>query len=700
MRFAVVLLATVLLPCSGSTASPDLAPTFTTDISPILDNYCYDCHGFGLSKGGLTLDELDSEAALNNPNLWLKVLKKTRAGLMPPVDEAQPATAEVEALAQWIKTQVFKSDPANPDPGKVTLRRLNQAEYRNTIRDLTGVNYDTALEFPPDDTGEGFDNIGEVLNISPMLLEKYFDAAQDIIADAIARQGLAGLSPPELKRALPADSAGRQIHARTLLENFATKAFRRPVNESTLDRLVHLAGEFSSSPGRMDETGIAQALVAILASPRFIFRDELPAPSVPGESFPLIDEYSLATRLSYFFWSTSPDAELTALARDGRLRENLDAQVARMLASPQSGQFVENFVGQWLHSRDIRTATINDFQIFLREHAPSEVVAARKTLSDLEAVSIHNRTPEQIRLGDEAVKILTTAFARLPRVRFSNALRGSMQQETEMHFAYILREDRSVLELLDADYAFLDERLANHYGIPGVVGTEMRKVTLPADSPRGGILTQGTILATTSNPTRTSPVKRGVFILDNILGAPPAPPPPNITSLEDAASPEEIARMTLRDTLALHRAQPLCSSCHDSMDPLGLALENFNAMGQWRDQEQNEPIDASGRLITGETFQTISELKRILVTRYRQEFYYCVSEKLLIYALGRSLQYYDTPTLDRLVHRLEETGGSLASLVNEVVQTAPFQRMRVSSPVQTALAHPGINPINPNFPTP
>lgn len=644
------------------------------------------------------MDAFDSETALNDPELWLKVLKKTRAGLMPPVDEFQPSASEVETLSGWIKTQVFRSDPDNPDPGKVTLRRLNQIEYRNTIWDLTGVNNDTALEFPADDTGEGFDNLGEVLNISPMLLEKYFDAAQDIMGDVMASKGLGGLAPPGLGP-LPTDDEGREIYTRILLENFASKAFRRPVNPSTLARLVHLAGEFSAKPGVIDETGIAQSLVAILASPRFIFREELPLPAGPGEPFPLIDEYSLATRLSYYFWSTTPDAELTALARDGRLRENLDAQVTRMLASPRSGQFVKNFVGQWLHSRDIRTVTINDFDVFLRDYAPPEVMIARQTLRELEVIPAYERTPEQIRLGDEARRISTNAVdqARQRRVRFTNALRQSMQQETEMHFAHILREDRSVLELLDSDYAFLDERLATHYGIPGVVGNEMRKVMLPADSPRGGILTQGTILATTSNPTRTSPVKRGVFILDNILGTPPAPPPPDITSLEDVANAGDISRMTLRETLALHRAEPLCSSCHDSMDPLGLALENFNAMGQWRDQEQSVPIDASGQLITGETFQTISELKQILVNHHRQEFYFCVSEKLLIYALGRSLHYYDTATLDRMVRLLEDTGGSLASLVKEVVRTAPFQRMRSPSPIQTVQANPG---INPNHPTP
>jgi len=245
-----------------------------------------------------------------------------------------------------------------------------------------------------------------------------------------------------------------------------------------------------------------------------------------------------------------------------------------------------------------------------------------------------------------------------------------------MVFAYIIKEDRSLVELIESNYTFLNEDLARHYGIPGVTGKEMRKVMLPADSPRGGVLTQGTVLAVTSNPTRTSPVKRGVFILDSILGTRPPPPPPNIPALEDAASPEKLRTMTLRENLALHATNKSCASCHSRMDPLGLALENFNAMGGWRDGELNRPIDPSGKLITGETFADVRELKHILATKHLRDFYYCITEKLLTYALGRTLDYYDVETVDRLVERLEESGGRPSVLLQGIINSAPFQQRR------------------------
>jgi hypothetical protein len=258
-----------------------------------------------------------------------------------------------------------------------------------------------------------------------------------------------------------------------------------------------------------------------------------------------------------------------------------------------------------------------------------------------------------------------------------------MQDETEMLFAYIVKEDRPLTELIDSNYTFLNGELARHYGVDGVSGREMRRVELPPDSPRGGVLTQGTVLAVTSNPTRTSPVKRGVFILEAILGTPAAPPPPNIPPLEDAASPEELRRMTLRENLAAHAKNPICASCHYRMDPLGLALENFNAMGQWRTSELNRPIEPAGKLITGETFADIRELKRILATGHRGDFYRCVSEKLLTYALGRGVDYYDTDTLDQLVAKLESAGGRPSALIRGIVESAPFQQRRreqVASP--------------------
>jgi hypothetical protein len=251
-----------------------------------------------------------------------------------------------------------------------------------------------------------------------------------------------------------------------------------------------------------------------------------------------------------------------------------------------------------------------------------------------------------------------------------------MRMETEMFFAGIVRENKSVLDLLDSDYTYLNERLAKHYGIPDVKGTQMRKVQLPKDSPRGGVLTQGTTLVVTSNPTRTSPVKRGLFILDNVLGMPPPPPPPDIPELEDAERTFKDRDPTLREALEIHRSKPLCSSCHSRMDPLGLALENFNAMGMWRAKERGQAIDPAGKLITGKQFGDIRELKTILKENHRTDFYRCLSEKLLTYALGRGPEYYDVETVDRIIARLEGEQGKFSAVLMGVIESAPFQRRR------------------------
>jgi hypothetical protein len=255
-----------------------------------------------------------------------------------------------------------------------------------------------------------------------------------------------------------------------------------------------------------------------------------------------------------------------------------------------------------------------------------------------------------------------------------------MRLETEKTFDYVLREDRSLLELLDADYTFLNEKLAVHYGIPNVTGSEMRRVKLAADSPRGGILTQGTMLGVTSNPTRTSPVKRGVYVLDNILGTPPPPPPPDIPPLEDASKGLTNRAPSLRETLAAHLGNALCASCHNRMDPIGLAFENFNAMGMWRDTEYNESIDATGQLITGESFRNVRELKQTLVRNHSEDFYRTVTEKLLIYALGRGLEYYDVEACDQIEARLATANGRPSALIAGIVESAPFQKMRVAAP--------------------
>lgn len=843
--------------------------SFRAEMAKVLDEYCYDCHGFGTSKGGVTLDEFSDDQELQDHELWLRVLKNVRGGIMPPADEFQPEEHERETMVDWIKSKAFELDSMHPDPGRVRVRRLNRVEYRNSVRDLIGVDYDTAEEFPADDTGHGFDNIADVLTISPMLLEKYFDAAQAIVDEAVPLQprqaetrwlvgakfestveilpvpeatesvesagsevlaeasaGDAPIDEPEplpsakiwqagvidgndldllyyspasvaatttlehdgeyeielnvasveryvddefdlnrchlifklgdevllekemvregyrkfnyvfsktlsagdyelvveihplepaveqvrqlrvsldsvvvrgplapeywapvrdyanfFPRPVPDDAAERRDYAHEILGKFAQRAFRRPVDPVTLNRLVTISQEIAQRSGGSFEEGVAQAMVGVLASSRFLFREEEALPLSAGEVYPRIDEYALASRLSYFLWSTMPDEELFRLAKVGQLRANLQQQVARMLGDPKSDQFVKNFTGQWLQVRDIENVEISSLDVYLRENPDPEIAKAFKTYRRLSRVRRLERTPEQVEQLAE-LRETVVAFYRLPKPELGRRLKESMGEETELYFEHILREDRSVLELLDSDYTFLNEDLAEHYGINHVeiLGKKLRKVTLPEGSPRGGVLTQGTVLAVTSNPTRTSPVKRGVFILDHILGLPPPPPPPNIPSLEDAVGEDELAQLSLRETLARHASDPLCSSCHSRMDPLGLALENFNAMGRWRDAEMGQPIEPHGELISGESFATIQELKKILVTSYRDQFLHTLAEKMLTYALGRGMEYYDVETLDQLVEQLEAADARPSALISGIIESAPFQRTRLGEP--------------------
>jgi len=636
-----------------------------------------------MAKGNVDFDELKTDEALLNHDLWLKVLKNIRANIMPPEKKARPNDEERKRLEQWIKEFSFGIDPQNPDPGRVTLRRLNRVEYRNTIRDLMGIDYRVDVEFPPDDSGHGFDNIADVLTLPPMLIEKYLEAAKTIVARAVP-DGPGGKNYERFfGKAVPADAEGRWQHTREVLGSFTRQAFRRPVDEKTIDRLTVLAESIYDHPGKTFESGASQAMVAVLASPRFLFREEGIEVGNPRKPYALIDEYALASRLSYFLWSTMPDDGLFRLAGEGDLRKNLASQVTRMMADRKSEALVRNFVGQWLQARDIESIPIEERAVLARDDGPDpDRERNRRRFRELRDKPEESLTPEE--RGEIARLRAAFRSASQPRVEFSGELRRAMRQETEKVFEYILQEDRSLLELLDSNYTFLNERLARHYGVENVTGNEMHRVNLPADSPRGGILGQGTVLAVTSNPTRTSPVKRGVFILGNLLGLPPPPPPPDIPPLENAAKHTTNRSPTLKELLALHREQPLCSSCHNRMDPLGLALENFNAMGMWRDREQGQPIDAAGKLITGEQFSNVKDLKRILVRKHQLDFYTALTEKLLTYALGRGVEYFDVETVDQIVSRLEKSNGRASDLLMGIVESAPFQKTRNLKAPQTA----------------
>ena len=803
-------------------SAADVGAQFRKEVQPILKEYCYDCHGDGTKKGDVAFDELTSNDALLNHELWLKVLKNTRAGLMPPAKKPRPSAEERAKLERWIKYSALEIDPQNPDPGRVTVRRLNRVEYRNTIRDLMGYDFKVEDELPPDDTGYGFDNIGDVLSLSPLLLEKYMQAAEVIAANAVPRVprvvvekaiagadfkkvdgkgsgerrsfyeaatlahnfhaehagayhfvlevevlgqfefdpgtcqvvfkaddrelwqkefgvGLAGkkfkfefddqwdagdrkltmelkpLTPVEQKKNSldlrvitvrvqgpteekfsvrpknfelfftqdpPQNEVERRTYAREVLARFVKKAYRRPADDKTVDRLLAIAESTYKQPGKRFEDGIAQAIVPVLASPKFLFRVEDVETSASSKEFPRVDEFALASRLSYFFWSTMPDEELFRLAGRHELRKNLGAQVKRLLADKHSDALVQNFIGQWLQTRDVDGIDINARVVLARDAGEErDMFRRRQRFQELNAIPDEKQTPEQkaeLQAIREQFRNRQGRFGRRQQIELDRDLRKAMRDETEMTFGYIVRENRSVLELLDADYTFLNEKLAKHYNLTNldVTGPEMRRVSLPKDSPRGGVLTDGSVLVVTSNPTRTSPVKRGLFILDNILGLPTPPPPPNIPNLEDSDKPTDGRQPTLREVLAIHREKPLCASCHNRMDPLGLALENFNALGMWRETERKQPIDAAGKLITGEEFHDIRDVKRALIANHRRDFYQCLTEKLLTYALGRGVEYYDVETVDRIVNQLEKNNGKFSVLLNGIVQSAPFQKRR------------------------
>jgi len=679
---------------------------FRTQIRPILQNYCFDCHGDGAHKGNVAFDALKTDQdILGNEELWWKAMKNLRAGMMPPAKKPRPSPEQQQEITHWIKSAVFRVDPANPDPGHVTVRRLNRVEYRNTIHDLIGVDYNTEVEFPPDDTGYGFDTIGDVLTLPPMLLEKFMIAAESIVAEGVPvkkpeepKKDATDKQKDEAKAQakayarffpgeIPTDKKACRTYVRTNLADFTRRAFRRPADEKTINRLTALAEEVYSKPGKTVEAGIAQAMVAVLASPRFLFREEETEAKSTDGSYPLLDEYSLASRLSYFLWSSTPDDELLKLAGEGRLRQNLPAQMERMLKDNRSKRFIANFTGQWLRARDVINIQIDEREVLSRERGTNpEMEKLRRRYRQLGF-----RTDEEISKEEKEEKedIRTNFFKRFQaplRPDLDDGMRRYMREETEDVFGYVIHEDRSLLELVDSDYTFVNERLAYQYGITNVDGNEMRRVTLPPDSPRGGVLTEGTVLVVTSNPTRTSPVKRGLFILDSILGTPPPPPPANIPPLEDAAKGLTNETPSLRETLAAHRANALCASCHNRMDPLGLAMENFNALGVWRPMEYKQPIDAAGTLLTGEKFSNFKELKHIIVEKHFEDFYRTLTEKMLTYALGRGLDYYDVETVDEIVSRIEKSNGRASALLSGIIESAPFQKCRQPSSHPTKLA--------------
>jgi mono/diheme cytochrome c family protein len=774
----------------------------------VLATYCVGCHNDRTRTGDLSLEHADLTDIPRAAATWEKVIRKVRAGMMPPAGMPRPDAATLDGFVGHLETSIDRAAAANPRPGRTALHRLNRAEYANAIRDLLALDIDATALLPPDDESSGFDNIADVLTVSPSLMERYLSASWNISRMALGNVGITpstatyrvrpdlsqdqhidGLPPgtrggmlvehtfpvdgeyiiklrlwrntfdlmrgmedphdieiamdgvrlqvvtaggrddfsrmaenpgsfgADLDRRLtvrlpvkagvhtiwattvlkshaprddlikpflrttvdgldimgdpsvdritiegpfaasgPGDTASRrkillcrpapasaasgrspqQIEAsevecaRRILSTLARQAYRKPVDQATLDVLMDFYRRGRQSGGNL-ERGIESALQFILASPEFLFRVESDPPREPREagssagasakagSVYQLDDLALASRLSFFLWSSLPDEPLLALAAQGRLKQPavLEQQVRRMLADPRSKTLIDNFAEQWLHLRNLK-----------------------------------NVTPDLAAFPD-----------------FDDNLRQAMKEETELFFDSIMREDRGVMDLLNADHTFVNERLARHYGIPDVYGSRFRRIQIPNDT-RRGLLGQASILTVTSYPNRTSPVERGKWILTNLLGVPPQPPPPNVPPLQDSAADGRV--LSLRERMERHRAAPVCAGCHRVMDPIGFALENYDGIGRWRAKEDGQPIDATGTLFTGAALDGVIGLRREIAKR-PEVFVGVFTEKMLTYALGRGIEPYDMPAVRTIVREARSTGYRFSSIVLGVARSVPFQ---------------------------
>jgi mono/diheme cytochrome c family protein len=747
---------------SGSSSRAQRANTLAQ--RSLIEENCVVCHNQKSKTAGVSLQGLNFDNVGDNAALWERVLRKVRTGQMPPPGAPRLEASDSAAFVNWLEGALDRAARLNPDPGRPAVHRLNRTEYSNAIRDLLAVDINPGAALPVDDSGYGFDNIGEVLTISPALLEKYISAARkvsrlaagdteikpseerfqprrtgrservsddlpfysrgglsfqyyfpldgeylirvktpanvDVGAPAqfyetrlpvkaglravgvtfpregakiepalpgIRRGGPQGMTTTAIAQTIPLDlwldgarikrfevldttpievvtvsgpfnANGRgetpsrakifvcrparekeeSACAKQILATTARRAFRRPVTDADLNPLMAFYER-----GRRErdfDYGVQSAIEAMLVSPDFLFRVERdPKTAAPGAVYRLND-FELASRLSFFLWSSIPDDELLNLAEQGKLKDPLvlRRQTRRMLDDPRSQAFVSNFGGQWLHLRNLETIT-PDPDIF---------------------------------------------------PNFDEGLRQSFRRETELFFESILRENRSVFDLLDANYTFLNQRLAEHYGVRGVYGSQFRRVAL-SDPNRSGLLGQGSILTVTSYPNRTSIVQRGKWILENLLGAPPPPPPPDVPDLKPRGKDGRL--LSMREQMDTHRANPVCASCHARMDPIGFALENYDAVGRWRTKDAGAVIDASGKLPDGTKFNGPAELKKILLTGHRDEFVTTVTEKLLTYALGRGLEAYDAPAVRAIMREAARDDYRLPALINAIINSKPFQ---------------------------
>jgi mono/diheme cytochrome c family protein len=757
--------AALLLLSAEGAAPQDPAPSGYDAVRPLLGKYCLDCHGPKKTKAKLDFTKFPDESSiLRERRLWKRVLDQVAGHEMPPDDApAKPSPAERERIAAYVEGIIERLAPGEArNPGRVVLRRLNRVEYRRTVRDLLGVDFDPSEDFPSDDVGYGFDNIGDVLSLPPLLMEKLVAAAEKIVArvvqvpedfrprtthlEAEAMKGPPGVQPegdglvyfaegeagetvevpregayllrvragadqaggeparvslrvdgvqaaafdvpvsrrdpkvyeekvtvkagrrrlsaafvndyynPEAPRsrnrdrnlfvdylelhgpvdgklpeppeshrrlfvAAPSKGVPRRQAAREVLAAFLPRAFRRPLRPGELDRFLVLH-DVAEKQGDSFEASLRVPLAAALVSPHFLYRVERDRDGADPGGVHRVDGFALASRLSYFLWSSMPDEALFDAARSGRLDTSagVAAEVRRMLRDPRARSLAENFAVQWLQLRRLET------------HAPDP--------------------------------------KRFPS--FDEKLRKAMLEEAVELFHEIVREDRPVTELVTAGWTYLNDRLASHYGIPGVEGEAMRRVSLP-DARRGGVLMLGAVLTVTSNPTRTSPVRRGKWVMETVLGTPPPPPLPDAGELKDET--EEDRKLSLRVRTEKHRADPNCAACHRRMDPLGFGFENYDGVGAWREKDGAVPVDSAAELPDGRRFAGPVELKGILAAR-RDDFVRTLVEKTLTYALGRGVEYYDGPAVKEIRKALADKEFRYSALAAGVATSWPFAHRR------------------------
>jgi hypothetical protein len=611
---AVVLVLACVAPAHAQPGRHQDPLSWDRNVGGLFRRHCYSCHNEEETRGDVNLAmDTDPRLILKHHEKWEIASHLLESGDMPPADAAtRPTADERKLMLQFLEQTLtdLNCDSVN-DPGPPPLRRLNRTEYDNAISDLTGLNLRLAEDFPPDPSSFGFDNIGPALTFSPVQIEQYHAAARKAVQAVIdVRQ----TSPELYARMFGSPDETDAAATREAIRRFTDRAFRRPAAESFVERLMDIYRK-SREADEDHQTAVQHVFAAVLMSPRFLIRVEENRES-SNEPY-RIDDYELASRLSFFLWSLPPDDALLQLASEGRLSdpETLRSQTLRMLKDARSQALVKNFFGQWLGLRGVASHQV-DADVF----------------------------PDY--------------DAELGRL---------MLAETESLLAEIVEQDRPITDLIDADYAYLNERLAKHYALDSVRGPELRRVKL-TDRRRGGVLTSAALLMLQSDPNRTNVPRRGNYIADRILGAAPPPPPPDVPALETAADGKPVP---LRELLEKHRASPACANCHARIDPLGFALENYDALGRWRTHDAGQPIDASGQLPDGAELDGPVALKDVLLES-REAFIRSFAKNLLIYALGRGLEEVDECVIRDMVAAAKAEEDRFSAIVLALVNSRPF----------------------------